>query len=209
MQDDLTPILSAVLFLGLLIISFAVWRWRSMRLSAEERTSQQAMIDRGIRDGVLTPGGNRACIVCGSAATAYMPVSAASWMDNLPLLNRLFSLPPRYVIEDDTTEDVCLCRSHKEYSVKKLEEFHAMLRAERASFNARQADKVAQMDGGALILLVREQHRDAVRAMKSDIKTPLPQLVQMNRRDEQPVVTLVSTSAAPGPRDEQDIASGS
>lgn len=205
MQNDLTPILAVVAFFVLMLVGLAVWRWRSGRFEAEERERQQVLIDKGIRDGLLTPDGHRACVICGVAATAYMPISADSWMDKLPLLNRLFSLPPRYVIVDDTTEDVCLCRLHKQFATKKLEEFHAMLRAERASFNARQADKVAQMDGGALMRLVREQHKDAVRSIQSsDAKTPIPQLAEVNR--DQSVVTLVSTSGPPSARDEEDEA---
>jgi hypothetical protein len=214
MQDnDLTPILAVVAFIGLCIIGIAVWRWRAYKYDAQEREQQQAIIDRGVREGVLTPDGHRACIVCGLPATAYMPVSTASWMDRLPLLNRLFSLPPRYVIEDDTHEDVCLCRLHKKFSVAKLEEFHAMLRAERASFNASQADKVAQMDGGALVRLVQQQHKDAVRQLNTDTRTPLPQLSLNASRNEPAVVTLVSTSstAPQAPRDDdgQEQASGS
>jgi hypothetical protein len=210
-DNDLTPILAIVAFIGVLIIGFVIWRWRTLKHEQQERERQQEAIEQGYRDGLLTRDGQRACMVCGMPATAYMPVSNASWMDRLPLLNRLFSLPPRYVIEDDTSEDVCLCRLHKQFAVKKLEEFHAMLRAELSSFNASQADKVAQMDGGALVRLVQQQHKESTRRITVETKTPMPQLVQGNR--DEPVVTLVSTSsAAPEPPDApdgQEQASGS
>lgn len=203
-MKDLTPLLSLMLFTGIALVIIVVWRIRSRRADQEETERQREVVDRGIRAGILTPDGTgRACVVCActgrtTVATEYIPISAASWMDKLPLLNRLFSLPPRYVIEDDVASDLALCRSHKQVAVKKLEEFHALIRAERARFNAQQEDKVAHMDGGGLMRVVEEQHKIAVRNL--EVHTPLPRLVASNPRsrniEQAEIMTLVTS---PGP----------
>jgi hypothetical protein len=192
-MKDLTPILSIMFAVGLSIIFIVVWRIRNRRSDEEEKVRQASLVEEGIRSGALTADGARACIVCGAQATEYSPMSAASWMDQLPLLNRLFSLPPRYVIVDDLAGDFRVCRLHKSVAVKKLEEFHALLRAERARFNAAQAEKVAQMDGGGLFQIVEDQHRTAVRSLRSVNVTPMPRL-EMAHPDPEPSVTLVTAS---------------
>lgn len=191
--SSMTPIMGILVFSGLCILVLAIWRYRSQKHEAVEQERAQAAVEAGIASGALTADGmHRACKICGGIATDYFPVSAASWMDNLPLLNRLFSLPPRYVIIDDMSRDLCLCRSHKQVAVKKLEEFHALLRAERARFNSGQADKVSQMDTGGLEQVVREQYRAAARALEQVAQTPVPQLQQPY---EPPPVTIVMSPA--------------
>ncbi len=201
-MKDVTPILSILVAVGLATVIVVVWKLRNRRADEEERARRAALIEEGIRTGALTAQGVPACIVCGGAASEYAPMSAASWMDKLPLLNRLFSLPPRYVIVDDLARDLCLCRLHKAVAVKKLEEFHALLRAERARFNAGQAEKVAQMDGGGLFQIVDEQHRSAERSLRTASVTPMPRL-PMPRAGEQDEasVTLVTAS---GPESDED-----
>jgi len=196
MNRELEPILAIVFFLGLAIIALAVWRWRMGKVDQEETARLAELRDAAIRRGSLTSDGRPACLVCGAAATSYVPMSAASWMDRLPLLNRLFSLPPRYVIVDDVAGDLQLCAIHKAVAVKKLEEFHALLRAERARFNSAQADKVAQMDGGGCIRMVLEQHQEALRRVRTSDGTPIPRL--SHRASDDAVMTLVTASLPPG-----------
>lgn len=192
-MKDITPVLSIMVAVGLATVIIVLWKLRNRRADEEERIRHAAAVEEGIRSGALTAQGHPACIVCGLVATEYAPASGASWMDRLPLLNRLFSLPPRYVIVDEIARDLCLCRLHKAVAVKKLEEFHALLRAERARFNAGQAEKVAQMDGGGLFQIVEDQHRESVRSLRSVANTtPVPRLPA--RREEEPSVTLVTAS---------------
>lgn len=200
MDRELEPILAIVFFLGLCIIGLAVWRWRAGKADEEEAARQAELREAAIRRGSLTSDGRPACLVCGAAATSYVPMSGASWMDRLPLLNRLFSLPPRYVILDDVAGDLQLCAIHKAVAVKKLEEFHALLRAERARFNSAQADKVAQMDGGGCIRMVLEQHQEALRRVRTADGTPIPRL---GARADEAVMTLV-TASLPPPGDRED-----
>lgn len=140
------------------------------RLKAEEEEREakvQEGIDRGelARDPVTGEVYPR-CIVCGGKATTQAPISGQSWMDKLPLLNRLFGLPPRYTIIDNVEGGFEYCKIHKDVAVKKLEQFHAALRAQRSEFNAQQADKVAQMDAGGLHQLVLEQHKEALEVLE-------------------------------------------
>ena len=104
------------------------------------------------------------------------------------------------MIVDDVAGDLQLCAIHKAVAVKKLEEFHALLRAERARFNSAQADKVAQMDGGGCIRMVLEQHQEALRRVRTSDGTPIPRL--SHRASDDAVMTLVTASLPPGePKD--------
>jgi hypothetical protein len=199
---DLTPLLGIMVALGASLIFFVVWRVRYHKVEAEQREREKRAIEDGIRQGVLTKDGRPACMICSAAASEYAPVTGKSWMDKLPMLNRLFSLPPRYTIEDDIQGDICLCRSHKHVAVKKLEEFHALLRAERARFNAAQEDKVAQMDGGGLHRIVKQQYQESVRALSHH--TPMPDVPkQLSAANDEPMTTIVTTGGGSMPPDEE------
>lgn len=148
---------------GILIFALIASRKRRKAAQAEEAEHERKVqegIERGdlARDPITGEVYSR-CIICGGKASAFSPTSGVSWMDKLPLLNRLFSLPPRYTIVDNAEGHLQYCKIHKEVAVKKLEQFHAALRAERSQFNAQQADKVAQMDAGGLHQIVLEQHQ--------------------------------------------------
>jgi hypothetical protein len=167
MEDPYVRVFGIIGFfvVGALILAFSVIRSRRAREEQEREDEQrkkkeQEGIDQGVlaRDPITEEVYSR-CIVCGGKALCTTPMSGVSWMDRLPLLNRLFSLPPRYTIINDVSEGPTYCKIHKEVAVKKLEQFHAALRAERSQFNAQQADKVAQMDGGGLHQIVLEQHK--------------------------------------------------
>jgi len=195
--SSMTPILGILALVGLCVFGVALWRLRYRGAEAEEQAQRQAIIEQGVATGELTSDGHRTCVICGERATEYFPASIASWMDQIPLLNRLFSLPPRYVIADDVPRDLCLCRSHKAVAVKKLEEFHAILRAERARFNSAQQDKVSQMDTGGLEQCVLEQHQQTQRALSALTRTPAPQLKQWaESHHEEPAVTIVMSPSS-------------
>jgi hypothetical protein len=185
--------ISIVVAFLLCCLFIVVWMYRVRKKDEEEASYVQRALEEGVRTGELTEDGLRACVVCGAAATSFFPISASSWMDRLPLLNRLFSLPPRYVIVDDLARGTCLCRAHKEYSVKKLEEFHAMLRAERAQFNAAQADKVSQMDTGGLQQCLNEHHIGTKRMLGMLEAASMPRLQEKvaSPVPEQTSVTIV------------------
>lgn len=181
---------------------------RDRRLQAEMR--HQEHLDALVQAGVRTPGGDAACIVCGITATEYMPLSGSSWMDRLPMLNRLFSLPPRYVLVDNIEGDVCLCRLHKAVAVRKLEEFHAGLRAERARFNSIHEERVAAMDGGQMIRAVIEQHSIHVRMLRRnrDTTSPVPQLEAFSDSDDGfETAVLSGAGASIPPEDEPPLGS--
>lgn len=152
----------------ILVVAVLVFRYvRSRKVQEQEKKEAELKAEEGIAQGVLardpvTGEIYSRCIICGGHASTYAPISGSSWMDRLPLLNRLFGLPPRYTIIDDMENGPQYCKIHKEVAVKKLEQFHAALRAERSRFNAEQADKVAQMDAGGLHQIVSEQHKESV-----------------------------------------------
>lgn len=167
MEDSYVRVFGIIGFfvVGALILAFSVIRSRRSRKEQKlEEEQREKKVQEGIDQGVLaknplTDEVYCRCIVCGGKAVESTPTSGVSWMDKLPLLNRLFSLPPRYTIVNELGEGFTYCKIHKEVAVKKLEQFHAALRAERSQFNAQQADKVAQMDGGGLHQIVLEQHK--------------------------------------------------
>lgn len=173
-MDDrfsVAPVVGIVaLFIGVMAI-LIIRSIRSRKIAEQEKKENELKAEEGIAAGVLakdpiTGEVYSKCIVCGGRATTYAPISGASWMDKLPLLNRLFGLPPRYTIVDDVENAFQYCKIHKEVAVKKLEQFHAALRAERSRFNADQADKVAHMDAGGLHQIVSEQHREAIEMLE-------------------------------------------
>jgi hypothetical protein len=166
-EHDYVRVLGLVGFfvVGALVLLLALLRSRRVRKEAQlEEAEREKKVQEGIDQGVLArdplSGDVYArCIVCGGKATTYSPITGKSWMDRIPLLNQLFSLPPRYTIVDNEEDAFQYCKVHKEVAVKKLEQFHAALRAERSQFNSQQADKVAQMDAGGLHQVVLEQHK--------------------------------------------------
>lgn len=206
-MDD--RLLSVMITLGCFIISIAglvLWQRRHRAKDLADQEALDAQLSELVRAGVRTPSGAFACIVCGVTATEYMPISGVSWMDKLPLLNRLYSLAPRYIIEDNVHGDVCLCRLHKQVAVRRLEKFHAMLRAERAEFNAQHEEKVASMDGGELVRVVMSQHHVHLKSLRSST-TPVPQLSVRNAdhgdSDEMEVAFVTGGASIP-PDDEDD-----
>lgn len=199
MDDRLLSVLF-VLVAFIVAVGFVAWRQRGARAKARE--AEEAHLQELVRAGVRKADGSFACLVCGLTATEYMPVSGVSWMDKLPLLNRLYSLAPRYVIEDNIGGDLCLCRLHKAVAVRRLEEFHAMLRAERAQFNAHHEEKVAAMDGGELVRAVMGQHKQHLKNLRGS-STPVPQL-SAHVADDVEIATAFVSGGASIPPDEDD-----
>ncbi len=167
MEDRIVSLygILGLVLVGVLVLALTLIRSRrSKRKEESEQMEKDRKIQEGVEQGVLardilTDEVYCRCVVCGGKAVAFTPMSGVSWMDKLPLLNRLFSLPPRYTIIDESGPGPSWCKIHKEVAVKKLEQFHAALRAERSQFNAQQAVKVAQMDGGGLLQIIIEQHK--------------------------------------------------
>ena len=120
-----------------------------------------------------------------------------SWIDKLPLLNRLFSLPPRYTIVDGEFDHFQFCKIHNDVSVKKLEHFNAALRAERSQLNAQQADKVAQMDAGGLHQILLEQHKDAIESLeqRKEKMGSVPLLPPPAKPSSKQVISRMTTSS--------------
>lgn len=199
-------LLSVLVTLGCFILAIAgwvLWQRKNRGKHQVELAAQEAQLSELIRAGVRTPSGDPACIVCGINATEYMPISGVSWMDKLPLLNRLYSLAPRYIIEDNTSGDLCLCRLHKAVAVRRLEKFHATLRAERAEFNAQHEEKVAAMDGGELVRVVMSQHHFHLQALRG-AATPLPQLpTRSGTADAEMEIAFVTGGGPSLPPDEE------
>lgn len=196
---------------GALVIVLAVLRSRRARKEARlEEVEREKKVQEGIDQGVLARdpiSGDvySRCIVCGGKASTYAPVTGMSWMDKLPLLNRLFSLPPRYTIIDNQEDAFQYCKVHKEVAVKKLEQFHAALRAERSQFNSAQADKVAQMDAGGLLQVVLEQHKAGMELLeqRKEQLGAVPMLPPAAPSTRQ-VLSKMTTSSDEGEEDEDD-----
>jgi hypothetical protein len=151
-------------FAAIVLVMMAISIYRNKKARIEAEAEQEQLIKEGIERGdiarnPLTGEIHTRCIICGGKATYYAPQSGISWMDQLPLLNRLYCLSPRYILEDNEDGHLQYCRSHYSMAIKRLEQFHSELRAQSAQFNADQADKVAHMDAGGLVQIIREQHQ--------------------------------------------------
>lgn len=188
--------------LGLFILSICVLVIYQRAKRKDIRTVEaEQNLERLIAMGLRTPEGGPVCIVCRIRATEYAPITGVSWMDKLPLLNRLYSLAPRHVIVDNIEGDFCFCRLHKQMAVSQLEKAHAQLRADRAKFNAEQETRIASLDGGELLQHIIKMHRDHMRSLKLDMSTPLPALSQ-SKEDDDSIMTAVVT--APSMMPEED-----
>jgi len=167
MEDRVIPLLGFFGAIVLLLLVGLLARVTRKRRASEEKVKEDEEEKRlalgvgtgELRRDELTGTVFVPCTVCGKPASERAPRSGISWMDKLPLLNRLHSLAPRYILEETLEGPYEFCPIHKNVAVKKIEEFHASLRSERAQFNSMQEDKVAQMDGGALKRGLQEQHR--------------------------------------------------
>lgn len=210
MDDRLVPILGVVAFFVLVIGAFVLARTMSGRraeAATEAKRERDKHVQEGIEQGVLAKDPVTGeiyprCAVCGEKAVFFAPISGVSWMDNLPLLNRLHSLAPRYVIVDNEDAGLQLCKIHKQVATKKLEEFHALLRAERAKFNSVQEDKVAQMDGGALTRALQEHHRDSI----ASFAPPAPVRQLSSAKDSSPMTIVTSSSNKAEVEEGEDVA---
>ncbi len=204
-SGDMTP---AYGILGLFVVSVLVVilvrsaRKKRALVPSTAELERDLHIETGIEKGELvkdplTGDVYPTCVVCGERATERVPTSGVSWMDTLPLLNRLHSLAPRYVIEFREDVPLEMCKLHRQVAVKKLEEFHAVLRAERAQFNSAQEDKVAQMDGGALKRGLREHYQTVRPSLTLRAEpAPVPRLVAPAPAASAPMIVTSSSSKA-------------
>lgn len=196
-DDRLASLLGTLAAIGLIIIIFTVLKLARRKGKKEAEEERARMIEEGIKLGHLTKDGYAACVICGTRATENAPITGLSWMDTLPLLNRLFALPPRYVIIDAEGRGFEYCKIHKDVAVAKLEEFHGLLRAERAHFNAKQAEKVAKTDGGGLQLSVRQHYNEVVEHLKSTLEKDYEQvrhLLPAASQSEHTAVSILSST---------------
>jgi hypothetical protein len=182
-MSDIDPrIMSLYGFIGLVILlMFFFILWKSRRSRRQEASELDDQIKRGLENGRLvrdeiTGEPYTACIVCKKKATRLQPVSGTSWMDDLPLLNRLNALAPRYVIEDkEVGEWPIYCDIHYQQHVVLLEKFHSELRKDRADFNARQSSQVTFMDDGGItqeVIHTYQEQRAVLKEQQEKLKVP-------------------------------------
>ncbi len=211
MDDRLIPILGVVglfFLLGLVLVFVRiVRRKRTPENDEREKHILEGIKRRELDRNPVTGEVFSTCSICRGRATDYPPATDKSWMDSVPMLNWLFSLPPRYVIVDNTDDGYTLCKIHKQVTVKKLEEFHALLRAERARFNAGQEEKVASMGSGGLHLMVMKQFQeaqDASTALAEQLNLPDVRVIP-SPKESHPQLTMVSTSSVSEPEPEPEL----
>ena len=196
MDDRLLTIAVTAGFLIFLAVIVGIIQLRSRRGPCMSPLDQ-ARHDRLVSMGIRTEDGQSTCVVCRLRATEYAPITGVSWMDKFPLLNRLYSLAPRHVIVDNVDGDLCYCALHRQLAVAILDEAHAQMRADRARFNAAQAQRVIALDGGEVLQLLIEKHRDHMRLLGLS-ETPLPQL----RAYDEAIATSVVSSTSMVPEEE-------
>ena len=139
-----------------LLAVLCVFVIRAMRkqsaLRAEETKRHEAIVAELAKKGRCDEHGTPLCAVCGEEATEPMPYTAPSWLDRwIGRSNQLHGVPWRYTIADDYAQGDMLCARHKRAAVQRLEQTHAELRHDRATFNAQQQARLARLEGGELI----------------------------------------------------------
>jgi len=205
----MTPLLGILGLIGVLIFLVTIVRFARGRAARDdEEVERQRLIDEGIKLGHLTKEGHAACVICGTRATENAPLTGLSWLDGISFLSRLFALPPRYIIIDSEGRGFEYCKIHKDVAVAQLEQFHGLLRAERATFNAEQAKKVAHMDGGGIHLKVRQHHNEVVAHLTStfdDTNKVRHLLPAASQSDHTAVSTLSSVPKEDDPLSFEDV----
>lgn len=156
----------AIFIAALLMIVF------SLRASRRQEAKEQLLVDNaiseGVAAGVLNESGHPLCAVCGQVATRYGVVTGRSWFDKIPILsrlNQLYSMPWRYTVEDDYENGYRLCSVHRRAAEHRLEQLHSQMRSDHADFNAKMRQKIAMMDQGGLIALLREDSEEIKRSI--------------------------------------------
>ena len=205
-DDRMTSLLGVLGLVGLLILIFTIVRFaRGKKGRTKEEEKRAMMVEEGIKLGHLTKEGLAACVICGDRAVENAPITGLGWLDGISILSRLFALPPRYIIVDAAGRGFEYCKIHKDVAVAQLEEFHGLLRAERAHFNAGQAKKVAEMDGGGVQVKVRTHYNEVIRHLKETIDgdhvSMRHLLPQASQSDHTAVSTLSSTPVEDDPLD--------
>jgi hypothetical protein len=176
MDDRLLSLIATVGLLILCLVGIAVYQYRARKTQPEEEDFRPPSLPE--------------CVVCRLRASEYAPITGVSWMDKLPLLNRLYSLAPRHIIVDNVEGDLCYCRLHKKTAVAELAREHAQLRSELAAFNSMQEARIAVLDGGEILQRLLQQHREHLRALKISAETPMPRLPA---HDNGIITTVVSS----------------
>jgi hypothetical protein len=192
------------LILFVIVVMIVFFALRAKRSRQRDEVEGDEQIKRGLEAGDLarhhiTNEVFIKCVICGEPATELPPKTGKSWMDRIPQLKQLFSLPPRYIIEDNEHGQFKYCPIHKELAVTKLEEAHALLRAQRAQFITGQANRVAHMDSKGIELALREEFQNMSAALKEQEEAlKVPQLPEAEEspapQRQQRALSIVTSS---------------
>lgn len=208
-DDRMVPLLGVAAAIGVILILLTILKFARRRGHQKEEVERQQMVEEGIKLGHLTKEGFAACVICGARAIENAPQTGQSWLDGISFLSRLFGLPPRYIIIDAEGRGFEYCKIHKDVAVAQLEQFHGLLRAERAAFNADQAGKVAKMDGGGIQVSVRQHYNDVVKHLKETLSKDYDQVRHLlpvaSQSDHTAVSTMISTPKEDDPLDFSDV----
>lgn len=207
-DNRMVPLLGISVAIGLILIVLTLLKLVRRKSRREDEEERQKMVEEGIKLGHLTKDGFAACVICGTRATENAPQTGHSWLDGISFLSRLFGLPPRYIIIDAEGRGFEYCKVHKDVAVAQLEQFHGLLRAERAAFNAEQAGKVAKMDGGGVQLKVRQHYNEVIDQFKmtdKDYEQMKHLLPVASQSDHTAVSTLSSMPKEDDPLDFSDV----
>jgi len=169
-RTDILAILMWVAVFGLLIWFIARSSKVAKQRRAEEEERRVRYIEEGVKKGILAVDGRVICVTCKEPTSdpQATPRTGRTWIDKLPglsWLDRLYSLPSRYGIEDNDQLGQRLCPSCKRSAVEILHNFHSQLRAEQAKFNASQRQKIETMERGGLEKMVASQIEEAQQAL--------------------------------------------
>jgi len=140
-----------VVALGLfVIVGGAFLRLLERRRQAVHKAEEDRMLEVEIASGRRLPDGRLACRVCHHApASEPLPAVKVSRMDRHPL-RELHALGPMYEVAENGSGEREACGPCRRMVLKRLASVLAEKRAERAVYNANEAQAISRAELGAL-----------------------------------------------------------
>jgi hypothetical protein len=132
------------------LVGAAILRLLERQRQVSRDAEEAALLDAEIRSGKRLPSGHLACRVCRSAqATEPLPSVKVSRYDVHPLRD-LHALGAMYELDENENGEKGGCKPCRRMYSKRLDAVLAEKRAQRAIYNAAEAQDIARAEAGAL-----------------------------------------------------------
>lgn len=160
-------------FVALVVLLFFVANRSSKRRQQQEEMEHTQELQRLQEIGRVGHSGEPLCIICQRSrqeveAVRYMPTSGIHWFDDTFIfswLNRLWALPPKYVVSHKYEMGPLLCEHHWRMAVDRLNEVHDMARSRYVQLKHEQSKTLKSLDEGGLLKYLE----DTVDQMRAEL----------------------------------------